>query len=575
MNAAMFYGRKKTPARPIPDDSDDSELSSESESEVGATVQSPELSDSGSDEDDMPLADRFASSTWKKKPLAAVKEKCVPFSGSVFTVEDDVKLPIEYFRAIFDQALFDQIVSQSNLYAIQNNPSKPLGLTGAELEQFVGILFMMSIVRMPRARMYWSAGTRYEKVASVMPLRRFETVKRNIHCNDNAARKQDCTDKLYKLRPVVESLLSKFNPITPEEKLSIDEQVVPFKGSSSIKMYNPKKPKKWGYKIYVLSGVSGMVYNFEVHTGKIDACPNQPDLQASGNIVLRLLQPIARNVWHKVYFDNWFTSPKLLVTLHKQGIACLGTVRINRVPGCNMPSDADMKKEGRGSTVIQSAVIDGVELRALKWFDNRGVVLLTSYASGQPMSFVDRWDSKQKKKVQVQCPSAVVMYNQFMGGADLLDSLLALYRIPVRSKKWYHRLLWHFLDLSLVQSWLLYRREATANNVPGKEQLSLLQFKLSVAECLLSENKTKGVKRGRPSRDMDEDHRQKAARGPAAALPVTAVRTDGVSHWPIFGTKKGRCKLPGCKGIPKIRCEKCDVYLCFTTKCNCFKAFHQ
>jgi len=73
MNAAMFYRRKKTPARPIPDDSDDSELSSESESEVGATVQSPELSDSGSDEDDMPLADRFASSTWKKKPLAAVK----------------------------------------------------------------------------------------------------------------------------------------------------------------------------------------------------------------------------------------------------------------------------------------------------------------------------------------------------------------------------------------------------------------------------------------------------------------------------------------------------------------------
>jgi len=151
-----------------------------------------------------------------------------------------------------------------------------------------------------------------------------------------------------------------------------------------------KKPKKWGYKIYVLSGVTKMVYNFEVHTGKIDTCPNQPDLQASGNIVLRLLQPIARNVSHKVYFDNWFTSPKLLVTLHKQGIACLGTVRINRVPGCNVPSDADMKKEGRGSTVIQTAVVDGVKLRAVKWFDNRGVVLLTSYASGQPVSSVDR-----------------------------------------------------------------------------------------------------------------------------------------------------------------------------------------
>ena len=133
----------------------------------------------------------------------------------------------------------------------------------------------------------------------------------------------------------------------------------------------------------------------------------------------------------------------------------------------------------------------------------------------------------------------------------------------------------HFFDLSLVQSWLMYRREAAANNEPVKEQLPLLQFKLNVAESLLSENKAKGVKRGRPSRDVDEGHRQKAARGPAGPLPVTVVRTDGVAHWPVFATKKGRCKLPGCKGIPKIRCEKCDVYLCFTTKCNCSKSFHQ
>jgi len=70
--------------------------------------------------------------------------------------------------------------------------------------------------------------------------------------------------------------------------------------------------------------------------------------------------------------------------------------------------DTDLKKQGRDcSTVIQTAVVDGVELQAVKWFDSRAVLLLTSYASGEPMSSVDRWDSKQRKKVQVQCPSAV------------------------------------------------------------------------------------------------------------------------------------------------------------------------
>ena len=47
------------------------------------------------------------------------------------------------------------------------------------------------------------------------------------------------------------------------------------------------------------------------------------------------------------------------------------------------------------------------------------------------------------------------------GGVDLLDALLALYQIPVRSKKWYHRLLFHYLDMLLVQSWLMSSTTST------------------------------------------------------------------------------------------------------------------
>ena len=37
-------------------------------------------------------------------------------------------------------------------------------------------------------------------------------------------------------------------------------------------------------------------------------CPGQPDLQASGNIVLQLVQHIPRFQWYKLYFDNWYTN---------------------------------------------------------------------------------------------------------------------------------------------------------------------------------------------------------------------------------------------------------------------------
>ena len=54
-----------------------------------------------------------------------------------------------------------------------------------ENEQFIGILFMMSTVKMPRPRDYWVTETRYAKIADIMSRDRFEQIKLFIHCNDN------------------------------------------------------------------------------------------------------------------------------------------------------------------------------------------------------------------------------------------------------------------------------------------------------------------------------------------------------------------------------------------------------
>ena len=134
------------------------------------------------------------------------------------------------------------------------------------------------------------------------------------HCRDNVTMLANYSDKLYKIRPVLDSFSEKVSSTVPSETLSIDERVVPFKRASSLWTYNPKKPKKWGYKIFLLSGVNGVVYNFKIYTGSVAAVPGQADHKASDNIMLDLLQLIPR-VWHKVYFDNWFNSPALQATL--------------------------------------------------------------------------------------------------------------------------------------------------------------------------------------------------------------------------------------------------------------------
>lgn len=117
-----------------------------------------------------------------------------------------------------------------------------------------------------------------------------------------------------------------------------------------MKQYMPMKPHKWGFKLFVLAGISGYDYNFEIFTGNgnsMDRPDDEPDLEATSNIVLRLSRIIPRNQNYRLYHDNFYTAIPLMVHLAKNGILSLGTVRRNRLPNCKLPTEATMKKEER------------------------------------------------------------------------------------------------------------------------------------------------------------------------------------------------------------------------------------
>ena len=112
-----------------------------------------------------------------------------------------------------------------------------------------------------------------------------------------------------------------------------------------------------------------------------------------------------------------------------------------------------------------------------------------------------------------------------MGGLDVLDSLLSYYLIPVKPKKWYHRLIWHLLDVACIQAWLFYKKDAAAASF-----MSLKPFKMLIAESMLCQ---KNATRGRPPRlSTDASHSAKAKKGPAKPIPSRSIRTDGYKHWP-------------------------------------------
>ena len=53
-------------------------------------------------------------------------------------------------------------------------------------------------------------------------------------------------------------------------------------------------------------------------------------LQKIAQVVAKLCVDLPRNVGHKVFFDNWFTTIDFTLYFKKEGTLAVGTVRINR-----------------------------------------------------------------------------------------------------------------------------------------------------------------------------------------------------------------------------------------------------
>nr|CAH7747675.1 unnamed protein product [Callosobruchus chinensis] len=136
-----------------------------------------------------------------------------------------------------------------------------------------------------------------------------------------------------------------------------------------------------------------------------------------------------------------------------------------------------------------------------------------------------------------------------MGGVDLADMLIALYKVPLKSKRWYLGIFGQLIDICANNAWLLYRRDMDASGNPKHDNLKT--FRIHLAESLLKGNSLAKLRKS----DLANDQPSKKIRVPVSVRPTQDVRYDQIGHFPTFG-EKGRCKLCT-NGQTSVFCEKC------------------
>ena len=67
--------------------------------------------------------------------------------------------------------------------------------------------------------------------------------------------------------------------------------------------------------------------------------------------------------------------------------------------------------------------------------DNKAVYVASNLHSVDSTGTCQRYSRTDRKMISLPVPDSIHKYNKHMGGVDLLDNMVAAYRVGVRSKK--------------------------------------------------------------------------------------------------------------------------------------------
>ena len=185
-------------------------------------------------DDDVPSASlvsypNAAYYCWRRHTPLPVKTQ---FSGDDFPDPPGAELiPWQYSDQFFNSDLSDKIANETNLYSVQTS-EKSINTSAMEIVQYIRIITQMGILNYPQYRMCWDPTSRIPVIANVMGLTRFEILKLYFHVNDNSEQPARCPDfdQLYKVCPLIDSILTSCHKIPQEQNHSTDKQVIPTKG---------------------------------------------------------------------------------------------------------------------------------------------------------------------------------------------------------------------------------------------------------------------------------------------------------------------------------------------------------
>jgi hypothetical protein len=237
--------------------------------------------------------------------------------------------------------------------------------------------------------------------------------------NKNTREEREATDKLAAIRQIWDVFLSNCTSnYKPSAYLTVDEQLVPFRGNCKFRVCMKSKPGKYGIKIWICADAETFYCcNAQIYVEKEGG---RTETGQGSRVVKDLVTPYY-NSGRSVTTDNFFTSYSLAQDLIKKKLSIVGTISKAKteLPTQLLPN----RKREKYSTIAcytkDTTLISYVPKKY------RGAILLSTLHNEYKVEESD----KQKK------PDIIKFYNETKGGVDGLDQIVQTYSCRRKTRR--------------------------------------------------------------------------------------------------------------------------------------------
>lgn len=388
---------------------------------------------------------------WSKVPLrpTAAANPPLPYTEGPTPRTEGARTYGDYLELFLDDGMLQDIITHTNeridllRRTYKEHTATTSLLTINELKAYLGILIQSGAKkdRKLTTEEMWSSQHGCPLYRAAMSEKRYLFITRCLRFDDRTTRQdREREDRLAAIKDLWESFLGNCQAsYVPGDRVTVDEQLLGFRGKCAFRFYIANKPNKYGLKIVMCCDVrTNYMLTAKVDLGKVRN-PRIPAGTVGEHFTLALTEPYL-DCGRTVTTDNWFTGRPLMEKLWARNTHLVGTVRQKRYLPCVL-FQKNVQRNLKTSIFLFSKNTMAVSYKQKK---EKNVVLITSEHNTPAIG--------EKSK-----PEVIHYYNQTKGGVDILDHMCAVYSCSRKTSRWPLCLFYGMMNIACINAFIIYR----------------------------------------------------------------------------------------------------------------------